>query len=136
MSSKVVSVRAVAPRVRAQWYNQRSLDNGQHTERGSCANAASRRNVGWSLSVSLTSLQSGEGEIRRALVEADMVDCMVALPSQLFYTTQIPVCLWFLTRSKANGKFRDRRRQTLFIDARKLGTLFDRTHRELSEASI
>src|SRR5215210_5265591 len=65
-----------------------------------------------------------------------MVDCMVALPGQLFYTTQIPVCLWFLTRSKANGKFRDRRRQTLFIDARKLGTLFDRTHRELSEAEI
>jgi type I restriction enzyme M protein len=85
---------------------------------------------------SMSSNTSGEGEIRRALVEADMVDCMVALPGQLFYTTQIPVCLWFLARSKANGKFRDRRRQTLFIDARKLGTLFDRTHRELSEAEI
>jgi type I restriction-modification system DNA methylase subunit len=85
---------------------------------------------------SMSSNTSGEGEIGRALIEADMVDCMVALPGQLFYTTQIPVCLWFLTRSKANGKFRDRRRQILFIDARKLGTLFDRTQRELSEAEI
>ncbi len=56
---------------------------------------------------------------------------MIALPSQLFYTTAIPVCLWFLTRNKSNGKFRDRRRQTLFLDARKMGFLVDRRHREL-----
>jgi type I restriction enzyme M protein len=85
---------------------------------------------------SMSSNTSGEGEIRRTLVEADMVDCMVALPGQLFYTTQIPVCLWFLARNKANGKFRDRRGQTLFIDARKLGVLIDRTHRELTDAEI
>jgi type I restriction enzyme M protein len=85
---------------------------------------------------SLSSSQSGEGDIRRAIVEADLVDCMVALPGQLFYSTQIPVCLWFLTRSKHNGRFRDRRGQTLFIDARKLGTLADRVHRELTDADI
>ncbi|MCC7360558.1 MAG: SAM-dependent DNA methyltransferase [Anaerolineales bacterium] len=85
---------------------------------------------------SMSSNQSGEGEIRKALVEADLVDCMVALPGQLFYTTQIPVCLWFLARNKGNGKFRDRRRQTLFIDARKLGQATDRTHVELSEAEL
>ena len=61
---------------------------------------------------------------------------MVALPGQLFYSTQIPVCLWFLARSKKNGKFRDRRGEMLFIDARKLGTLVDRTHRELPEDEI
>src|SRR5438874_2433017 len=85
---------------------------------------------------SMSSNQSGEGEIRKAIIEADLVDCMIALPGQLFYTTPIPVCLWFLTRNKANGKFRDRRRQTLFIDARKMGHLADRTHRELSEEEI
>jgi len=85
---------------------------------------------------SMSSNQSGEGAIRQALVEADLVDCMIALPGQLFYSTPIPVCLWFLARNKANGKFRDRRRQTLFIDARKLGQLVDRTHRELTEAEL
>src|SRR5437763_182050 len=81
---------------------------------------------------SMSSNQSGEGEIRRAIIEADLVDCMVALPGQLFYSTTIPVCLWFLSRDKKNGRFRDRQRQTLFIDARKLGQLVDRVHRELS----
>jgi type I restriction enzyme M protein len=85
---------------------------------------------------SMSSNQSGEGEIRKAIIEADLVDCMVALPGQLFYSTQIPVCLWFLTRSKRNGRFRDRRDETLFIDARKLGTMADRTHRELADADI
>jgi len=88
---------------------------------------------------SMSSNQSGEGEIRRALIEADLVDCMVALPGQLFYSTQIPVCLWFLSKSKAaDGQrgFRDRRGHTLFIDARKLGTLIDRVHRELLEADL
>ncbi len=85
---------------------------------------------------SMSSNQSGEGEIRKAIIEADHVNCMIALPGQLFYTTPIPVCLWFVTRNKANGRFRDRRRQTLFIDARKMGHLVDRTHRELSEEEI
>jgi len=95
---------------------------------------------------SMSSNQSGEGEIRKAIVEADLVDCMIALPGQLFYITQIPVCLWFLTRNKGNGRpapgaahkelFRDRRGQTLFIDARKMGSLVDRKHRELSEEEI
>jgi type I restriction enzyme M protein len=85
---------------------------------------------------SMSSSQSGEGEIRQKMVEADLVDCMIALPGQLFYTTQIPVCLWFLARSKKNGTFRDRRGETLFIDARKLGALVDRTHRELSGEEI
>jgi type I restriction enzyme M protein len=100
---------------------------------------------------SMSSNQSGEGEIRRAMVEADAVDCMVALPGQLFYSTQIPACLWFLARDKsgrsplsprgrgAGGEgvgLRDRRGQVLFIDARNMGTLVDRTRRELSEADI
>jgi hypothetical protein len=91
---------------------------------------------------SMSSQQSGEGEIRKALVEADLVDCMVALPGQLFYSTQIPVCLWFLARDKKNGlggrgkKMRNRHHETLFIDARKLGTLVDRVHRELTDADI
>jgi type I restriction enzyme M protein len=79
---------------------------------------------------------SGEGEIRKAIIEADLVDCMIALPGQLFYGTQIPACLWFLTRNKKNGKFRNRSGQTLFIDTRKLGYLVDRTHRELSDEEI
>ena len=85
---------------------------------------------------SMSSNQSGEGEIRKNIVEADLVDCMVALPGQLFYSTQIPVCLWFVTRSKKNGRFRDRRGETLFIDARKLGTMADRVHRELTDADV
>ncbi|MBK7956031.1 MAG: SAM-dependent DNA methyltransferase [Candidatus Accumulibacter sp.] len=88
---------------------------------------------------SMSSNQSGEGDIRRALIEADLVDCMVALPGQLFYSTQIPVCLWFLAKNKntdARRGFRDRRQQTLFIDARKLGTLIDRVHRELTDADL
>ncbi len=85
---------------------------------------------------SMSSNQSGEGEIRKRIIETDLVDCMVALPNQLFYATQIPACLWFLARDKRNGRFRDRRGETLFIDARKLGMLIDRVHRELSEADI
>ena len=85
---------------------------------------------------SMSSNQSGEGEIRKAIIDADLVDCMVALPGQLFYSTQIPVCLWFLTRSKTDGKRRHRKGETLFIDAHKLGTLIDRVHRELTDADI
>ena len=65
----------------------------------------------------MSSAQSGEGDIRRAMVEGDVVDCMIALPGQLFYSTQIPACLWFLARDKKNNKFRDRRGEVLFIDA-------------------
>lgn len=85
---------------------------------------------------SMSSNTSGEGEIRKNIIEADLVECMIALPGQLFYTTQIPACLWFLTRNKKNSKFRDRRGQTLFIDARKMGYLIDRRHRELSNEEI
>ena len=85
---------------------------------------------------SMSSNQSGEGEIRKNIIEADLVDCMVALPGQLFYSTQIPVCLWFIARDKKNGRFRGRRGETLFIDARKLGTMIDRVHRELTEDDI
>jgi len=85
---------------------------------------------------SMSSNQSNEGEIRKNIIEADLVDCMVALPGQLFYSTPIPVCLWFIARDKRNGRFRDRRGETLFIDARKLGTLIDRVHRELTDEDI
>jgi type I restriction enzyme M protein len=85
---------------------------------------------------SMSSNTSGEGEIRKAILEADLVDCMVALPGQLFYSTQIPVCLWFIARDKRNARFRDRRGHVLFIDARKLGTMIDRVHRELTDADI
>jgi type I restriction enzyme M protein len=85
---------------------------------------------------SMSSNQSGEGEIRKRIIEADLVDCMVALPGQLFYSTQIPVCLWFLARHKRNGRFRERRGETLFIDARKMGTLVDRVHRELTDQDV
>ena len=86
---------------------------------------------------SMSSAQSGEDVIRRAMVEADIVDCMVALPGQLFYSTQIPACLWFLTRNKnPGGKLRDRRGEALFIDARKLGILVDRTRKEFLDDDI
>lgn len=82
---------------------------------------------------SMTSSQSGEDEIRKNLVESDLIDCMIALPGQLFYGTQIPACLWFLTKNKKNGKFSDRRGKTLFVDARKMGILVDRIHRDLTD---
>lgn len=91
---------------------------------------------------SMSSNTSNEGEIRKAIVEDDLVDCMVALPGQLFYTTQIPVCLWFLSRDKSarlvpgDCELRNRKKETLFIDARKMGTLIDRVHRELTEDDI
>jgi type I restriction enzyme M protein len=85
---------------------------------------------------SLSSNQSGEGEIRKAIAEADFVDCIVALPPQLFFTTQISVSLWFLTASKAAKQRRERRGQTLFIYAATLGNMVDRIHRELSDLDI
>ena len=89
---------------------------------------------------SMSSNQSGEGEIRKNLIEADLVDCMVGLPGQLFYSTQIPACLWFLARDRRGGSatrpMRDRRGEILFIDARKMGRMVDRTHRELTDEDI
>ena len=100
---------------------------------------------------SMSSNQSGEGEIRKNIIEADLVDCMIALPGQLFYSTQIPACLWFLSRDKSGRspspipmgegrgeghRLRDRRGEVLFIDTRKLGIMADRTHRELTDGEI
>ena len=90
---------------------------------------------------SMSSNTNGEGEIRKRLVEDDFVECMVALPGQLFTNTQIPACIWFLTRDKANGfnlnkKKRDRRRQFLFIDARQMGYMKDRVLRDFTDADI
>ena len=85
---------------------------------------------------SMASNQSGEGEIRKAIIEADLVDCMIVLPGQLFYTTPIPACLWFLNRNKKNGKLRERKGEVLFIDIRKMGHLTDRIHRDLTDEDI
>ena len=84
----------------------------------------------------LTSKTSGEGDIRKALVEARLVDCIVNLPAKLFLNTQIPASLWFLSRNKANGKFRNRTDETLFIDARNMGHLINRRTREFSDEDI
>ncbi|EPY4527121.1 N-6 DNA methylase, partial [Klebsiella quasipneumoniae] len=88
---------------------------------------------------SMSSNTSGEGEIRAQMIENDLIDCMIALPGQLFFTTQIPVCLWFMTKSKtadpAKG-YRNRQGETLFIDARNLGTMINRTTKELTADDI
>jgi len=85
---------------------------------------------------SLTTNTSGEGEIRRTLIEHELVDCIVNLPTKLFLNTQIPACLWFLSRNKASGKFRKRENEILFIDARNMGHLINRKNRELNEDDI
>lgn len=92
---------------------------------------------------SMSTNTTGEGAIRQKMVENDLVDCMIALPGQLFYTTQIPVCLWFLTKDKkgrdgspSRPSLRDRQGETLFIDARKIGSMIDRTHKELTTEDI
>ncbi|WP_313057330.1 N-6 DNA methylase, partial [Agrobacterium cavarae] len=85
---------------------------------------------------SMSSQQSGEGEIRKAMIEADQVDCMVALPGQLFYSTQIPACLWILARDKSANGHRDRHGEILFIDARKLGFMVDRVRREFTAEDV
>jgi len=93
---------------------------------------------------SMSTNTKGEGDIRRKILENDLVDCMIALPGQLFYTTQIPVCLWFLTKNKgaqvveghSESNHRERRGETLFIDARQMGTMIDRTHKELTTDDI
>ena len=92
---------------------------------------------------SMSTNTKGEGEIRRQIIENDLVDCMIALPGQLFYTTQIPVCLWFLTKNKKAQTFSDGRKQhrnregeTLFIDARNMGSMISRIHKELTADDI
>jgi type I restriction enzyme M protein len=88
---------------------------------------------------SMSTNTNSEGQIRQKIIENDLVDCMIAMPGQLFYTTPIPVCLWFLSRNKkadSTRGFRDRQGETLFIDARKMGSLVDRVHRDLSEEEI
>ena len=92
--------------------------------------------AGFVLANGSMSAGGAEGKIRSKIVENDRVDCMVALPSQLFYNTGIPACLWFVTRDKKNHSFRDRSGQILFIDARKLGVMADRTHRELMDDDV
>ena len=88
---------------------------------------------------SMSTNTKGEGLIRQKMVENDLVDCMVALPGQLFYTTQIPVCLWFLTKSKKADNdrgFRNREGETLFIDARKIGEMISRKQKEITHKDI
>ncbi len=85
---------------------------------------------------SLTTNTSGEGEIRKNLVEAGMIDCIVNMPDKLFFNTGIPACLWFVTRNKANGKFRNRTNEVLFIDARNLGFMVNRRSREFTDEDI
>lgn len=88
---------------------------------------------------SMSSSTSGEGKIRQQLIEDDLVECMIALPGQLFFTTQIPVCLWFLTNSKkanATKGYRDRKDETLFIDARQMGTMLSRNQKDLIDDDI
>jgi type I restriction enzyme M protein len=91
---------------------------------------------------SMSTTTNGEGAIRQKMIENDLTDCMIALPGQLFYTTQIPACLWFVARDKSgkptagHKSCRNRKGETLFIDARKLGTLIDRRHRELTDEEL
>ena len=85
---------------------------------------------------SMNSNTGGEGDIRKNMIEAGLVDCMVALPAQLFYNTMIPACLWFLARDRTNHKFRNRSNEILFIDARKLGTMINRRNKEFSNEDI
>ncbi len=85
---------------------------------------------------SMSSDIATEGQIRKELIENDLVDCMVSLPPQLFYNTQIPACLWFLARNKTNGNFRNRSNEILFIDARELGSMISRKQKELSDTDI
>lgn len=85
---------------------------------------------------SMSSNTGGEGEIRKNLIENDLVECIVTLPGQLFYSTQIPVCLWLVSRNKEKTGKRERNKKILFIDARNLGFMADRTHKEFSEEDI
>ncbi len=85
---------------------------------------------------SMNSNTGNEGEIRKNMIDAGIIDCMVTLPAQLFYNTQIPACLWFLAKNKTNGKFRNRSKEILFIDGRKLGVLINRRNKALTEKDL
>lgn len=85
---------------------------------------------------SLSSQSSGEGDIRKALVDADLVDCIVMLPKQLFYNTGIPACIWFISRKRVGNGDRKRTGELLFIDASDLGFMADRTHREFADSDM
>jgi type I restriction enzyme M protein len=85
---------------------------------------------------SLSSQLSGEGDIRKALVDANLVDCIVMLPKQLFYNTGIPACIWFLSRKRVGNTDRKKADEVLFIDASEVGFMADRTHREFSDGSV
>lgn len=85
---------------------------------------------------SMTTISGNEGEIRKKMIQKGLVDCMVALPTQLFYNTQIPACLWFLARNRRNHKFRDRSNEILFIDARNTGQMISRRNRILTDGDI
>lgn len=85
---------------------------------------------------SLSSNTSNEGEIRKNILKADLIDCILMLPKQLFYNTGIPACVWFVSRNKKDGVHRDRSKEVLFIDASELGYMKDRTHREFTEEDI
>ena len=84
----------------------------------------------------LSSKNNGEGDIRKAIIEADLLDCVVALPDKLFYNTGIPASLWFFSKNKADPRFRDRRGETLFIDCRNIGDMISRTQRELDNEAV
>ena len=96
---------------------------------------ASNANYGW-IQHMISTNTSGEGDIRQSLITNGLVDCIVALPSQLFYTTQIPACLWFVSRDRYDHKFRNRHDEILFIDARKMGTMVTRKNRELTDEDL
>lgn len=85
---------------------------------------------------SLSSNQNWEWDIRKSIIEAWLVDCIVTLPNKLFYSTQIEACLWFLARDKIDWGFRDRKKEILFIDGRKMGTLISKKNRELTDEDI
>lgn len=97
---------------------------------------ASNGTAGFVMANGSMSVGGVEGEIRRKIIEDDLVDCIIALPVQLFYTTQIPACLWFITKNKGQKSHRNRGGETLFINARKMGRMIDRIHKELTGEEI
>ncbi|WP_435138371.1 type I restriction-modification system subunit M [Formosa sp. A9] len=148
-------IMANPPFNQSQWREKNELEDDPRWK-GYLAPPTGNANYGWILHMlsklsetgtagfvlangSMSSNTSGEGDIRKQLVENDLVDCMIALPGQLFYTTQIPVCLWFMTKNKSEDPehgYRNRKGETLFIDARNMGTMIDRTQKELTKDDI
>lgn len=146
-------IMANPPFNQSQWREKNELENDPRWA-GYTAPPTGNANYGWILHMlsklsnngtagfvlangSMSSNTSGEGDIRQQMINNDLVDCMIALPGQLFYTTQIPVCLWFMTKNKSgDNNYRNRKEETLFIDARNMGTMVDRTHKELTTEDI